>query len=370
MNLSYWEYKTWLSNIDFLIVGSGIVGLSCAQRLRERFPQSKIMILEKGMLPQGASTKNAGFACFGSISEILADLKEHSQEQVQGLVKKRWEGIQRLRETLGDSKIDFEIHGGHELFQEEEEELYLTCLEKLSEVNRLLFPVFETQVFSRRPNSFGFKGIKSNYITHALEGQLNTGKMMLALLRGVLQSGTLVLNGVGVETYTDERTSVKVQTNRFDCTTKNLIIATNGFAKKLIDVDVLSCRAQVLVTKPIENLHIRGTFHVNEGYYYFRDIDNRILLGGGRNLDFKTEETTEFGETELVQNQLEKMLRELILPGTPHEIDRKWSGIMGMGRQKTPIVSQLSDGVYCGVRLGGMGIAIGSTIGKEIADLI
>jgi hypothetical protein len=25
----------------------------------------------KGMLPHGASTKNAGFACFGSISEIL-----------------------------------------------------------------------------------------------------------------------------------------------------------------------------------------------------------------------------------------------------------------------------------------------------------
>ncbi len=30
MNLSYWEYKTWLSNIDYTIVGSGIVGLNCA----------------------------------------------------------------------------------------------------------------------------------------------------------------------------------------------------------------------------------------------------------------------------------------------------------------------------------------------------
>ena len=41
MNLSYWEYKTWLSNIDFAIVGSGIVGLSCALSLRKKHPKSK-----------------------------------------------------------------------------------------------------------------------------------------------------------------------------------------------------------------------------------------------------------------------------------------------------------------------------------------
>ena len=78
MKLSYWEQKEWLQNIDFTIVGSGIVGLSTAVFLKKRFPKSKILVLEKGILPQGASTKNAGFACFGSLSEILEDLKSHS----------------------------------------------------------------------------------------------------------------------------------------------------------------------------------------------------------------------------------------------------------------------------------------------------
>ena len=82
MNLSFWELKNWFWNVDYTIVGSGIVGLHAALQLRNRFPESKILIIEKGMLPQGASTKNAGFACFGSISEIIDDLNSHSEEDV------------------------------------------------------------------------------------------------------------------------------------------------------------------------------------------------------------------------------------------------------------------------------------------------
>ena len=93
MNLSYWEIKNWFTNVDYTIVGSGIVGLHCALSLRERYPNSKILVLEKGILPQGASTKNAGFACFGSISEILDDLKNHSEEEVVQLIQKRWNGL-------------------------------------------------------------------------------------------------------------------------------------------------------------------------------------------------------------------------------------------------------------------------------------
>ena len=81
MKLSYWEYKTWFSNIDYAIVGSGITGINCVLNLKEHYPESKILVLERGILPNGASIKNAGFTCFGSISEILNDLEHHSEER-------------------------------------------------------------------------------------------------------------------------------------------------------------------------------------------------------------------------------------------------------------------------------------------------
>ena len=98
--------------------------------------------------------------------------------------------------------------------------------------------------------------------------------------------------------------------------------------------------------------------------------NNNGGFGGGRNLDFKTEETTMFARTELVQNKLEELLKTTIIPDTSFEIEQRWSGIMGVGNQKKAIVKQVSNNVFCGVRLGGMGVAIGSLVGKELADLL
>jgi glycine/D-amino acid oxidase-like deaminating enzyme len=370
MNLSYWEIKTWLSNVDFTIVGSGIVGLNCALQLRKRFPKSKILILEKGFLPQGASTKNAGFACFGSLSEIIDDLKSHSEQEIVNLVKKRVDGLQLLRNTLGDKAIDYQNFGGYELFTNDNEALYNSCAEKQQFINELLEPLFNDKVFTFCDNRFSFQHIKPNYSFNKFEGQIDTGKMMEALLLKAKSSGIQILNNCTVESFSGELNKVKIKTNSFEFSTSKLCIATNGFASQLIDQEVKPARAQVLITKPIENLHIKGTFHLDRGYYYFRNIDNRILFGGGRNLDFKTEETDEFGETKIIQNKLEEVLKTTILPNINFEIDYRWSGIMGVGEQKKAIVKQLSNNIYCGVRLGGMGVAIGSTVGLELADLI
>ena len=373
MNVSYWEKNSWLSSIDVAIIGSGIVGLSCALAVRERFPNKKIVVFEKGMLPSGASTKNAGFACFGSMSEILADLKTHTEQELVQLVQHRVAGLQLLRDTLGDNAIDFQLHGGYEIFSEQDAELYEQCIERIPEINSLLKKVFSGQkgVFSIQNNPFSFKNVQKKVIFNCFEGQLDTGKMMLGLLQKCAESGILILNNAEITDFSSKNDEISLEMNNsVEFSSKKICVATNGFAKQLINVDLQPARAQVLVTKPISNLHIKGTFHLDSGYYYFRNIHDRILLGGGRNLDFKTENTSELGLTKRVQQHLELLLRTTILPNTPFEIEHRWSGIMGVGAQKKPIVEQLQPNVYCGVRLGGMGVAIGSSVGKQLAALI
>lgn len=369
-NLSYWELKSYLSNIDFTIIGSGIVGLNCALRLRERFPKAKILILERGFLPQGASTKNAGFACFGSLSEILDDLGTHPEEEVVQLIQKRRSGLSMLRQTLSDQAIGYVQDGGYELYARANDNHYDYCMTQMQRVNTLLKPYFERPVFEVKANTFQFKNIHDQLSYTPFEGQIDTGKMMCALTDLTLRKGILILNSVSVSHFEELHQNVLVKTNKFEFQTNQMLICTNGFASKLINLEVKPARAQVLVTKPIKNLNIKGSFHFDKGFYYFRNIDGRILFGGGRNLDFKTEETTQMGQTKIIQNALEDLLKTTILPDTPFEIDHRWSGIMGVGTTKKPIIRQLSTNVYCGVRLGGMGIAIGSHVGQALANLV
>lgn len=370
MNLSYWELKTWFSNIDFCVVGSGIVGLNCALNLRKNHPKARIIVLEKGVLPQGASTKNAGFACFGSLSEILADLESHSEDDVYQLVQKRVKGLQLLRRSLGDKNINYQPYGGYELFLNANKALYEHCLSEKDSINKFLYPIFKEDVFSEKRNIYKFNNIKENYVLNQFEGQLDTGLMMEALLKKVRMSNIKIFNSIEVQSFSENNTSLSVKTNVCDFSASKLFIATNGFASNLIDQKIKPARAQVLITKPIKNLKIKGTFHVDRGFYYFRNIDNRILLGGGRNLDFEGEETTLFHITDRIQNKLEALLKTTILPNVSIDIEHRWSGIMGVGKHKKPIVKQISNHVFCGVRLGGMGVAIGSLVGNELANLL
>ena len=367
---SYWEIKNWFTDVDYTIVGSGIVGLHAALRLRERFPDSKILIIERGPLPQGASTKNAGFACFGSLSEINDDLKTHSEEEVLALIQKRWAGLQLLRKRLGDAVIDFKPFGGYELFLKDDTAGYEECLRRMPFVNEVLKPLFKTDVFAKEVDRFDFKGIHEYLIFNPFEGQIDTGNMMQALLKDAVANNILILNSQTVTSYHEKADGVEVALGDFSFVTKKLLFATNGFAEKLTNGQVKPARAQVLITEPIPNLDIKGTFHIDRGYYYFRNINDRILFGGARNLDFEGETTTEFGQTDIIQNQLERVLREVILPNTDFTIAHSWSGIMGMGNHKKPIIEQLSQHTYCGVRLGGMGVAIGSMVGAELGDLV
>ena len=194
MTLSYWEHKSWLQNIDFAVIGSGLVGLNCALALKKKHPTANISVFEKGMLPSGASTKNAGFACFGSLSEIVDDLLTHSEAEVVSLVKERVEGLKLLRKNIGDEQLQFKQYGGYELFTEEDEELFEHCHAKLESINQLLYPIFKEDVFSITENTFQFKKIQPQLIFNKFEGQIDTGRMMHALLQKAYKAGISVLN--------------------------------------------------------------------------------------------------------------------------------------------------------------------------------
>ena len=372
--LSYWE-KSALLDYDLVVLGGGITGMFCAQTYRDRYPKARIAILERGLFSSGASTKNAGFACFGSLSELVDDTQHMETQALLDLVQLRLEGLQLLKDSLGNQNIDFQPYGGYELFFEKSPK----ALDRIDEINDLLNPIFNKEVFT--PNkakieSFGFHPKKVKHlIENPFEGQIHTGKMMRAL-RSKINSSTIdYFSQTELTAFELDKNKMELELNLKNQTislkTKKLAVCTNAFTKQFFpEIQLKPGRGMVLLTKPIQDLKVKGAFHYKEGYYYFRNIDNRILLGGGRELDFETETTAEFGSNPTIKQNLISHLNDFILPDHKYTLEMEWSGIMAFGKNKIPLIKKEGDHIALGVRLGGMGIAIGSKIGQTTARLL
>ncbi len=219
--------------------------------------------------------------------------------------------------------------------------------------------------------AFGFAGVQ-HLIEAREEGQLHPGKLCQSLLRLVQSMGVTVLTNLEIKSFKKINDRLVLQTNReFGLTAGQLLICTNGFARQLLpQLDTTPARGQILVTSPIEGLPFRGSFHYEEGFYYFRNLGDRVLLGGARNKAMEAENTDEMIVTDAIQQELERFLREIILPGRKYTIEHRWSGIMGTGSEKIPIMQKLDDAVFCAVRMSGMGVALAPLIGERVATLM
>jgi gamma-glutamylputrescine oxidase len=372
--LSFWERESFFSNIDIAIIGSGIVGISAALSLREHNPSAQIAIFERSPIAEGASTRNAGFACFGSPTELLDDLKTQSESEVFDLVERRYSGLQKLRARIGDAHLKYEARGGYEVFKKEETFVLNDCLENLDFLNKNIAKIVgKPNCYQIRANDFGFSGVCPQLIWNSEEGQIDTGSLMKTLIHRAAEANIRIFNGIEILNFEENAAFVELETAQgWRIKTDKLLLATNGFAQRLLPkLAVQPARNLVLVTKPLVHLPFKGCFHYDRGYFYFRNIgDNRVLLGGGRNLDIITESTDDFGVNIEIQNHLLHLLETLILPQKNAQPDIWWSGILGVGPQKKPIVEKISERLFVAVRMGGMGVAIGTLVGEEAAQCL
>ncbi|MBP7515891.1 MAG: FAD-binding oxidoreductase [Flavobacteriales bacterium] len=371
---SIWERTGFLAEPHLAVVGAGITGLFTALHYKRRFPAHRVLVFERGPHPSGASVKNAGFACFGSPSEILADIDLEGSAVATARVEERWRGLRALRAELGDDHIGFEPTGGHELFGESDP-LYNRVAERFDELNNVLLPIFGQPVYEWRDHLKGDMGLQAGHIAFTgLEGPLDSGALMRTLLARVRASGVEVHFRVPVTAVEEDGAGALVMCGQdlgpVRCS--QAVIATNGYATELLPgLDVRPARGQVLLTSPIPGLRLKGTFHAEEGYYYFRDYQGRVLLGGGRHLDKAGETTTKDAVTPTIQEALERMLWEVILPDRSFSIELRWSGVMGFRSQgKTPLVERITPRVVVAAGLSGMGVAIGIQVAQRAAELV
>jgi gamma-glutamylputrescine oxidase len=359
---SWWEIRHLHTRYDLAVVGAGLTGLFTALFFKRLNPGSNVIVLERGYYPDGASTRNAGFACFGSAGELLDDLKYETKAEVFSRLEARFKGLERLRHEMGDENLCFEQPGGYELFTDRATfdratanlSLFNQWLEQLSGFDRVYSPVT-------------YQSYDAIYCS--LEGRIDSGRFMKALIEKVADSG--------VEIRWNSKVINTGQNNvELDCGvvigTDKILLATNGFTSDIVPgTGIRPARGYVFVTKPISNLAWNGIFHYDCGYYYFRDLPgNRMLIGGARNHDKQTEETASRSINSKIKSQLIAFANDILKLPEGWEIDHEWTGTMGFAKTKTAVCKMLDKNLYVAAGLSGMGVAIGTDLAGRAAQML
>ncbi|MBW7888638.1 MAG: FAD-binding oxidoreductase [Bacteroidetes bacterium] len=370
---SFWERESILKS-DIVIIGGGILGLSTACSLKEKNPSLTVTILERNIVPIGASTKNAGFASIGSLTELIASEKKFGTEAMFQLVEKRWRGLAMLDKRLGEQGMKYEHFGGFELLSERE----LSVHQHIERINKLLFDIFNMDVFNSTPSKiqqFDFNPeLVKDIIFNPFDGQIDVGVMMRSLSQYASMLGVNVLYGAKVTSIWSEKDRVSIEVENpfylqsiFTCS--KAAVCTNAFLPNFFpEIKITPTRGHILITEPLAELPFQGIFYSDGGNYYFRNVGNRILIGGGRHLDKESEITTELQENKFISTTLKHKLRTVVLNDKNFLVDTIWQGIMGFYETQLPIISEPRTNTFAALGCNGLGLGISGTVGEELAD--
>ena len=386
MPIGYWESEHLLAPADFTVIGGGIVGMSAALHFKAAHPKARVRLVERDVLGEGGTTRNAGFACFGGAGEWLDDLEALGAERWLALIQMRAEGLRALIELLGTSALGLEWCGGWELLAARGagDQKVHRILDALPELNRLAQPVLSSVLRDVHPASADTPALSlapqraQEFGAHAAvhlcwEGMLHTGKMVSAFHKALGAANIQCLNGCTVDALTarEDHAGWTLDTQRGPLISQKVAICTNGFARAILPgLEVKPAPNRVLVVTP-KTMPPAGAYHIEDGYLYFRTLPGgQILFGGGRQygIDLPHYPALDAEATALWDQKLTADAEQWL--GPIDAITHRWTGWLGVGPDREPIIGSTAPGLHHAVRMGGMGVAIGCGMGKALADAI
>ena len=367
---SFWEAEIPPDHCDILIVGAGLVGLQTANFIANARPTWTVAVIDKNSPAIGASTRNAGFACIGSLGELTDDLEQIGFEATCQLIRRRFRGLQILRSSLSDHKIGYQAIGNLEIFRSHEREVLAKAEQLLPQINAALANELNAgqDIYRLQPGTtFGANLPSVATIHNALEGQLNTAAMINTLRDKVAAARVRFLTG---EVVTLEADRIQLATGQA-IRARQVILATNGFTRRLLpDSQISPALNQVIVSAEVDGLNWTAPMHLEQGYGYIRRIGRRVLVGGFRNHFPAFAKTDHMQLNPAVGEHLRAVLRTVLPKGAPLRIEYEWSGVLGIGPTRNPQVQVLPSGILQVAGLGGMGVALGSLLAFEAAQII
>lgn len=356
---------------DVAIIGGGYTGLSAALTLAKR--GVSVAVLEAETIGWGASSRNGGMALTGLKPPMQSVIKKYGRDIAKQLFQASLDSVTTVEQIVSEENIDcgFARYG------------HLLTANKPKHYDSLVDEVeFMSVEFGHNvklvPQSEQRKEIGSDIYYGAsvdeVSGGLNPAQYVAGLARVAENAGAGLHARARVNRIKRKGNRFVLETERGSIETESVFVGTSGHTgsvtrklqKKIIPIGSFIIATEKFSDELAHELSPKNRMIFDYKHYlnYFRLWDNRMIFGG---------RAAFFPETASTTKRSADILRREMIQVYPQLKDVKveyvWGGTLDFAFDQMTHVGK-DDGIYYALGYAGHGVAMGTHLGKTVAEAI
>ena len=357
---------------DVAIVGGGLTGVSTAWHLRQRQPDLGVVLLEAGVLGQGASGRNGG-----QVLNWVNGVEPETPEATQRIHAATRAGIDLAEQLAGKfAPGSFHRSGCLEVYTDP-----ARAAKAALRVERLREAGVPAEFLPAR--ALSIRGA-CGAVLDPLAGRLN-GFALLQAMRPALRAQGVVVHEHTLVRRVHGDSRIVLETPDGEVRARALVLATNAYTPALgfFRSGILPLHSHVLATAPIpEGDWETGGWGPFGGFtddldriaYACRTPGGRMIFGGGGNAAY----VYRFGGSPVGAPGVQRagrFMRAALAGYFPRlaavPIERQWAGTLGITLDRICSMGVGGPGknVYHALGYSGHGLALALLAGRVLADL-
>jgi len=335
MSVSLWRrHPAETIESDVAVIGAGLSGLSAAIELGRA--GADCVVLERHVVGDGASTRNAGFLMRGMAENYFLCAEALGRERAREAWRWNEENIEELRAEGIAALASYRAIPSCLLpGSEGEREQLARSRDMLREDG------FDVGWLESGEDSVWRAGIAPCGLVNPNDASCNPAELV-AWLRSKVESPVRE-NAEIAEIRTADNGSLELIGPRLLVRAQRVLVCSNAFGPQLLASlrGIIEPRRGQMLALRARSARLDCSYYLNWGGEYFRQTrDDTIVIGGFR----KSEEATETGyddtPTTAIQGRIDGLARTLFPEG--FEVIARWAGIMGFSPDGLPLVGPVA----------------------------
>jgi len=356
-------------SVDVAVIGGGYTGLSAALILAKR--GVKVVVLEAETMGWGASSRNGGMTLTGLKVSLQTIIKNHGQGLAGELFQCSLDSVELVEQIVKEEAIDCGFaRTGHLVVANKPKHF-----EAFKEEVDFMAKEFGYKVYLVPPkeirNEIGTDIYYGGLVDEVSAG-LNPAQFVAGLAGAAERAGAILCAKARATKIERKEKGFFIETERGSLTAESIFVATAGYTgslvkklqKKIVPIGSFIIATEKLPDELARELSPKNRMIFDCMHYlnYFRLWDNRLIFGG-RAAFFPENENTVAKSGEILRREIIQVYPQL----KDVNVEYVWGGTLDFAFDMMPHVGEL-DGMYYALGYAGHGVAIGTYLGKTIAE--